>query len=223
MTARDRPAQRPPRHGLDFARFPARTLRPSTRLRIHRAKRRGREAWWFASCPDDGPGGGRFDLPSPRGTCYWATTAEAAIRELVGPFLAEHGWVSAALIADRELATAPRPAGLRMASLEDPRANREFGVLGELDAMADYAVPQRWAASIADGGLDGIAYRARFSGPGRPNAYAFFGDAGVDASRPVDAAVTDVDATVCAAAGIEVVPVLGEGIAAQFDITDPPA
>lgn len=197
-------------------------------------KRRGCGAWWFASLPDtpsspDATGspvggvGGRFDLPAPRGTCYWATTTETAIRELVGPFLAQHGWVSEALIADREVATARRPAGVRMASLEDPRANRDFGVLGELEATSDYAVAQAWAAAIADGGLDGVAYRARFSGPGRPNAYAFFGDAGLDATRPVDATTSPVDATACAAAGIEVVPALGGGLMAQFDVTDPPA
>lgn len=38
--------------------------------------------WFFASASESG--GGRFDLETPRGTCYWANSEPVAARERLG-------------------------------------------------------------------------------------------------------------------------------------------
>lgn len=55
---------------------------------LHRVHRRERDPWWFASLdPDADPAEqGRFDLPSPRGTAYWATSTLAAMLEAFQDF-----------------------------------------------------------------------------------------------------------------------------------------
>ncbi|MGN6634758.1 MAG: RES domain-containing protein, partial [Oryzihumus sp.] len=71
-------AQQVPRTRL--AGFPAYRLDPRTVLcRAHLA---ANGPWWFSH-----DGGGRFDLPAPRGTCYLATDPAAAVRERLGAVL----------------------------------------------------------------------------------------------------------------------------------------
>lgn len=50
-------------------------------------QRRFGQPWWFASVdPDDGAACGRFDLPSPDGACYLATSKAAAVLEAFSEF-----------------------------------------------------------------------------------------------------------------------------------------
>lgn len=150
---------------------------------MHRAHLAARGPWWFAS------GGGRFDLPTPRGTCYLATSALTAVRERLGPVLAARRAVPAAALDDvvvSRLALGPPTSGtpLRLANLRATGA-ADFGVTRELESMTPYAVPCSWAAAFDVAGFDGLWYGPRFS-PGRASAVALFGAAGADAGRVVD-------------------------------------
>jgi hypothetical protein len=56
--------------------------------------------------------------------------------------------------------------------------SRGFGVTAEIHSMVDYAIPQRWAAALAEAGFDGIYYLLRHD-PGQLFAgIALFGPAG---------------------------------------------
>lgn len=180
MTARDVPAQQPPR--ADLSGFPARRM--SVDAPVFRAHLGRRSPWWFAS------GGGRFDLLVPRGTCYLASSALVAVRERLGPVLgarsalpssALDGVVVSRLTLRRPGEESPtvRLASTRVAAAAD------YGVTRELESMTPYDVPARWAAAFDAAGYDGVWYGPRFS-PGAAGAIALFGSAGQDDARPVD-------------------------------------
>lgn len=190
MTARDVPgrdvtAQQPP--PADLTGFPARRLASgATVFRAHLARR---SPWWFSS------GGGRFDLPAPRGTCYLASSALVAVRERLGPVLAARAVVPAGAldgVVVSRLATARvRDAGderasLRLANVRVAGA-ADFGVTRELESMTPYDVPVRWAVGFDAAGFDGVWYGPRFS-PGAAGAIAVFGAAGQDDGRALDPA-----------------------------------
>lgn len=153
---------------------------------MHRAHLAANGPWWFGSQ------GGRFDLDRPRGTCYLATSAIAAVRERLGPVLARRATLPATVLdgvvvsrlrvgAD---AGAGGGTGARLANLRSSRAAL-FAVTRELESMTPYDVPRAWARAFHGLGLDGIRYGPRFS-PGGASAVALFGFAGEDRSRPVD-------------------------------------
>jgi hypothetical protein len=184
-SSREAPALRPP--AGDLTGFPVRRTASSTVL--HRCHLARREPWWFAS------GGGRFDLPVPRGTCYLATSALAAVRERLGPVLAARRAVPAAalegVVVSRLPVGLPGAGGVvRLANLRAAAA-ADFGVTRELESMTPYAVPASWAVALDGAGFDGIWYGPRFS-PGPASAVALFGPAGLDGRRPVDPAPVDV-------------------------------
>lgn len=167
-----------------------RRLGPDTT--VFRAHQRRRCPWWFSS------GGGRFDLPVPRGTCYLASSALVAVRERLGPVLAGRSAVPAAALdgvvvsrlrLGRPSGAAPQRAGERVLRLANVRvaAAADFGVTRELESMTPYDVPVRWAAAFDGAGFDGVWYGPRFS-PGAAGAIAAFGPAGQDDARAVDPA-----------------------------------
>jgi hypothetical protein len=186
--SREEQAQQGPPSDLDG--FPVHRLAPRTTL--HRAHLSSNGPWWFGS------EGGRFDLDRPRGTCYLATSAVAALRERLGPVLARRATLPASTLEDvvvsrlqlarpDEGRTADGRVGdgaPRLANLRSSRAAL-FGVTRELESMTPYDVPRSWARAFDAVGLDGIRYGPRFS-PGAASAVAVFGPAGVDTSRPVD-------------------------------------
>lgn len=176
--ARERPAQQGP--PADLAGFPV--SRATAQTRLHRAHDRDRGPWWFSS-----DGAGRFDLPAPRGSCYLASTALAAVRERLGPVLAARATLPASalehvVVSRLRPATDGRP--LRLANLRVSAAG-SYGVTRELESMTPYALPRRWAVALADHGLDGVRYGPRFT-PGSASAVALFGPAGTDPTRAVD-------------------------------------
>ena len=177
--SRERPAQLGPPE--DLTGFPQSQLRPGHR--VYRAHLVSQGPWWFGS------GGGRFDLDPPRGTCYLASTALAAIRERLGPVLAGRRTVPRPALADVVVSrlTVTEPGGsIRLANLRSSRA-AEFGVTRELESMTPYDVPRAWARAWDAAGLDGVRYGPRFS-PGRASAYAVFGPQGEDVRRGTDPA-----------------------------------
>ncbi|MGW8431716.1 RES domain-containing protein [Curtobacterium citreum] len=172
-----------PRTDLDYTGFPAREVTG----KMFRAKAKANGAWYFASSPVGGVGEGRFDLTDPRGTCYWASDAETALGERLGPDMFDKpGTIPESFLEQADIATA-EPAPGQFADLGNRRASTHFAVTGELSKTDDYAQAQRYATTFDAAGFAGIIYAARFSGDQAPNAYAAFGAKGPDTTRQVDA------------------------------------
>ncbi len=149
--------------------------------------------WWYSS-RDRATAPGRFDLTSPDGTCYWATSATGAVLEAsadpdqldppvltVAAMAALTVWRAASVSAARSsLADVTRPSVPRLTA--------------EIATIVPYDLPWAWADALARHGRTGLLYRGRFSFDG---AVALFGPAGADERGP-DAGrrpATDVAAT----------------------------
>ncbi|MGI8868223.1 MAG: RES domain-containing protein [Mycobacteriales bacterium] len=157
----------------DLSRFPRWRLGPQ-RL-VYRAHRRERGPWWFAS-----GSAGRFDLESPRGTCYLAATPEAAFRERWGRKLADQRVITASEADETVVSTLHVPQRVALADMRSRRAV-DFGVTREISTIVPYAKRQAWAGALADAGHGGIRYDARFSTAPSAVSYAVFGDGGAAA------------------------------------------
>ena len=187
----------PPDDPADLAPFPHRPA-TGTWFRAH-VDRGGRDrgCWWFASAAEDPDASGRFDLPSPDGTCYLASTAEVAARERVGTQLrtvaGQESVTAGALLtpAGPVVVTATDVDVLRAANLPVKPAqrwvNRSLSV-----GTGIYAVAQAWAIAFRRAGFDGVVHEPRFTGGRRARTLAVFGRAGrprpvppVDDSRPL--------------------------------------
>ena len=133
---------------------------------------RVRSGWYFSSLPSDQAG--RYDLPRPRGSCYFSDRRHGAWLEVF----------RASVIVDRRdverrrLFTASRTGvGVDLANLRSPAARR-FGVTADLSAGDDYAVPQRWALALYRVGLAGVSSTVRHDPSLRARTIAIFGRAG---------------------------------------------
>ena len=167
MADRQRVAQGPPPR--DLTGFPTVRVGPDTELfRCHRATL---GPWWFGN-----DGGGRFDLPSPRGTCYLALDPEAAVREWLGPVLGGRTSVPESALEDAVVSRLSPPGTWEVADLQSRRA-AAHGVTRELEVMVPYAVPQAWAVAFDSAGMDGVRYGPRFT-PGAASSLAAFGEEG---------------------------------------------
>ena len=168
-------AQQPP--GMPLAGFPSRLLRAGEQ--VYRAHTATLGPWWFGA-----DGHGRFDLSDPRGTCYLAGSALAALRERLGVVLGRLPVVPASLLEGAVVSTLAAPDERDLADLQTADAAR-FGVTRELETMVPYAVPQAWARGFDEAGLGGVAYGPRFT-TGDATSLALF-DAGGAADWPCDA------------------------------------
>ncbi len=146
---------------------------------MFRAHRVDRGPWWFGS-----DGTGRFDLVTPKGTCYVAEAAIVAVRERIGVVLGTRRRVPSAALDGVVVSRLNVVQPLAVANLRSARAT-DFGVLNELASMVPYDVPQTWASALEAAGHDGVRYPARFS-TGRASAVAIFGPAGDRSAWPVD-------------------------------------
>lgn len=167
MTARERTALGPPPASL--AGFPAYLV--DTDADLFRAHGRELGPWWFGS-----DGSGRFDLPSPRGTCYVALDPLSALRERLGPVLGGSSAVPESLLEASVVSRLRLPQPREVADAQD-RGAAAFGVTRELESTVPYAVPQAWARAFDGAGLGGVRYGPRFT-PGRSSAVALFGAEG---------------------------------------------
>jgi hypothetical protein len=174
MSDRERVAQGPPRTSLDG--FPTHHVDSATDL--FRAHLVDFGAWWFGN-----EGGGRFDLPSPRGTCYTALDPGSAVRERVGPVLGGAVTVPESLLEDVVVSRLRLPDDREVADVQSGAAG-DFGVTRELETMVPYAVPQLWAQALDRAGHGGVRYGPRFT-PGPASAVALFDDEGAT-SWPAD-------------------------------------
>jgi hypothetical protein len=142
-----------------------------------------RGCWWFSSAGANPDESGRFDLPAPEGTCYFASTEEAAARERVGTQLRKTAGRESVLAS--VLATANGPvvvtevtmSAVKTANLPVRKAdrwvNRSLWV-----GTGIYRISQGWAALWRAAGFEGLLYEPRFTGGARVRALAVFGAAG---------------------------------------------
>lgn len=125
--------------------------------------------WWFNS-----DGSQRFDLESPKGTCYLAEAALGAFVE-VGARLS---YVDPDELGRRSLARLQVPRALRLADVTSPRA-AGFGATARVSAGAGYSLDsQPWAERFAAAGFEGIRYGLSHDPGLRLRGLAVFGDAG---------------------------------------------
>ena len=184
----------PPEDPAELARFPTRSV-DGPWFRAH-VDRLGRDhgCWWFSSVdPGDDPDAcGRFDLAAPDGTCYLASTEEAAARERVGTQLrtvSGHESVLASALTTPQgsvTVTTTEVPPMRAANLPVKPAqrwvNRSLSV-----GTGIYSVTQAWAAAFRAARLGGIVHEPRFTGGTRVRSLAVFGRAG--RPRPVPSVV----------------------------------
>lgn len=114
--------------------------------RIHRA---ARDPISFSSS-----GEGRFDLPAPDGTVYFAADEIGALIEVFRSNL-----IPLDEVRVRRLARITIPkAVLRVADCTASKA-RGYGITAAIHSTPDYALCQRWAVAFRNAGFDGIRYR----------------------------------------------------------------
>jgi len=195
----------PDETGLDFTRFPRKTMRVGSEwYRQHQDRPKpDRGAWYFASYPPGDEGGGRFDLPDPDGTCYLATTEAGAVNELVGPDCADRGWVDTDLIAGRVLSRLRLSEDVKVADITSPRATH-FRATNELPATERYDLTQAWADTLHRAGFGGVHTMLRFT-PGPTRGLALFGAAGTPDPAPLGDANPRPVREIVESLGIEVV------------------
>lgn len=137
-----------------------------------------RGCWWFASFAPPSVGEGRFDLPVPRGTCYFADDIEAAVRERAGRRWGSKRFLPPAALAGTTLSQVDlRPYTNGHAVAHVDHRDAAGYVTRELYSGALYELTQRHADAFDKAGFHAILYRPR-STPGDPAALALFGSAG---------------------------------------------
>jgi hypothetical protein len=185
-----------------------------------------RGCWWFSSVGTDPDRSGRFDLPAPEGTCYFASTGEAAARERVGTQLRKTAGRESVLAS--VLVTGDGPvvvtevalATIRAANLPvraaDRWINRSLWV-----GTGIYRISQGWAAMWRTAGFMGVLYQPRFTGGARVRALALFGAQGRPKPVPPVEGVRPV-ADVLTAHGVRVVWPPGSAPALSSRTAPPP-
>ncbi|RLP77759.1 hypothetical protein D9V32_00025 [Mycetocola tolaasinivorans] len=153
----------------DYSGFPRRGIPAGSTL--FRAHSTTRSAWWF----DSGPYG-RFNLPSPRGTCYVSTLVETAVRERVRSEIQLSGVVSTAFASSFVVSRLTAPQRYSCAAVSSARAAR-YQIVRALVTTADYRLTREWAGVFGDAGFSGISYGFAFT-TGRPTALGLFGTEG---------------------------------------------
>jgi hypothetical protein len=133
---------------------------------------RPRGPWYFSSSGT--ADSGRFDLPAPSGTCYFATSAVGAWLEVFGNV----ALVDAADVRRRSLAHATRSgAALPLVDLASPRA-ASLGISLDVVSGSDYATSQSLAHQAFSEGADGVRALLRRDPSGTSHNIALFGRAG---------------------------------------------
>jgi hypothetical protein len=165
---------------------------------LHRIHRRDLGAWWFSN-----DASGRFDLESPRGTCY---LAEDPLGSFVEVFR-DTRIVAETDVDKRVLSTLHVSEDTALADCTKNRA-RAFGVTAAIHASENYERTQEWARAFADAGFGGVRYLVSHDPAQRLVGVALFGSAGeqdhsVAATGPIE---SDVKLAARERFGILVVP-----------------
>lgn len=134
-----------------------------------------RSPWRFSAVP---PGYGRFDLPTPSGTCYWSDTRYGAWVEV---------WrgvrrVNLADAQKRRLWTGQAPA-MHLANVLSRKAYG-YGVTAAISTQPDYGLPQRWAHALHQRGFEGIVGSCSHDPTSQALNIAVFGHEGMPMTQP---------------------------------------
>jgi hypothetical protein len=149
---------------------PARPLYRITRRRNEDGS--ARTPWFFSS--SGSVDAGRFDLPSPRGSCYFADQAVGAFVEVYRRVLV----IARSDLASRHVVVAMRTGGpLSLANLASARA-AAFGVTIDQFAGDDYTATQLLAGHLGGAGFAGVSAPARHDPSLQSRTVALFGRAG---------------------------------------------
>lgn len=160
----------------ELERLPGRRLAGRVLYRVYRRARSS--PWWFASRLPGTAAGNPFDLPTPDGTCYLATSREGAVLEAFQEF--GRGLIPAEELAGRSIAVVTAPPGaLRGAFLTATRA-RAAGVTAALWAGGDRHLTQRWAMALRRAGWRALLAGLQHDPSGRLRGVALFDTAGAD-------------------------------------------
>jgi RES domain len=182
--------------------FPRLTDHPSVLYREHsnRPSSPDRGCGYYSTVKPDQSPAGRFDLPAPDGTCYLATSHQAAILERCGRFTSQRAPIPTGHLAGRIVSTVTfSPAGPAANTTDD--AAPLFGITREIGTVADYQLTSRWAQALHTHGFTAIVYWPRFS-TGTDRAYALFDKAGPNPFPAISA--TRTTSEVARAAGLPV-------------------
>lgn len=139
------------------------------------------QPWHFATRDETGQRGGRFDLPTPAGTCYLATTAGSALLERLadpdtdGPPYASLETLRNLTVWSGHVASADDLADTTVPSVP--------GLTLELSTIVPYEASWAWADAFIAAGKGGIVYRSRF---GMAEAVALFDPLGGTPKDPSD-------------------------------------
>ena len=193
VSERQSTAQGLPDDSLNWQEFPR--YRLVTGRTLYRAAKRGVGAWYFCNCGDC-----RFDLYSPRGTCYAGTDRVTGLLETIGPDWCageEAPVLIPELVEERQVHAYTLPEPRHLANLKTSRAVG-FKITNELDTMTPYDVPRAYARCFDDSRgwrgrrrFRGIRYSTRFNTDYIPRGVALFDEEG---ERPwVSSAIYDVD------------------------------
>jgi hypothetical protein len=146
---------------------------------LHRVFRAGRsDPWWFASLPSgavDADEHGRFDLPTPLGSCYLALTAVGAVLEAFQEFT---GRLPDTELRRRLLAVVVAPDDTPVAANVKAPASRRLGVTAALWAGADRGLTQSWALAIHRAGWRAMHHGIAHDPAGAERAVTLFDTAG---------------------------------------------
>lgn len=160
-----RSLKRPPKDCARLGGFPKRRVSESETL--WRVTRAGNGPWFFGSSLE-----GRFDLPTPDGTCYLGFDPFGALLEV----LAGAATVTTEFLEDRRIRELNLPRPHEAADVTAPGAV-EFGITLEINTIVPYEIPQAWALCLRRVGNEGILYFARHS-PAPVQSLALFGRSG---------------------------------------------
>jgi len=174
------PLPDPPGQAGRLAGLPRRALRGGRLFRVwrHDLPDGGTCAtpWWFASAGPADPGGGRFDLSGPMGTCYFGTRPESALLEALQSHLIN---LPREELVIRRMARVTAPGRAPDAAmLTARRVAGEFGVTAEIWAGRDRGLTRRWAEAIRRDGWWAIYSGVAHDPTGRLRAVALFDHAG---------------------------------------------
>jgi hypothetical protein len=138
--------------------------------------------WFFSSVPSTtSRGGGRFDLLTPHGTCYWADSLKGALAEkfLRVPLnVVTEEQVLSLWHHSFALANPPNAADLASGSV------RRFGVNAEIHTSLDYSLTRSWAIALRTAGWRGLRYLLRSDPAVRVRGLAIFASAGAAQRAP---------------------------------------
>lgn len=133
-----------------------------------------RAPFWFASAGADPYAGGRYGLPPPHGSCYFATSPQGAWLEVFRTTM-----VALSDLRRRRMCVTTPPKPVTLGDLSTNQA-RGFGITGEIHTCDDYSIPQQWAAALHTLGLHGISGKVRHDPALEEHSTTLFSNAGAE-------------------------------------------